>query len=425
MLKPAIVWGVFFTLFMASCATPIKIPSEGLTDPHESSFLRTYELKDGFISRDTLKSYLSRAITQSEFVTGEDFFVDGPVPNREDDVRMVKNLGAKFIGRAIFQWNNPERFANPDFLSTARDRIAAIHDFDPEIVIQAAIFEIVSEKVEDLSVPDWVFEEFGEVPEDRNFSYEQMLNLKGRYKDHWGKGASVPDISRRETQRFFYFMARQYMDIGVEAIHFGQASLMAMEDRKQKFSSWDEFISRIRKTAVTHGRRGTVILDSHIPKEDGYGIVIDGRLLFDFISFPVRPNEILGSEGEVEMRIGSQNVIYGRTPGGVTPSGWKTERSYYLVELDNFGMSSHPGEARLFDKWTWGWDEISWFASQSENYRNSFLRSIVSWLDETDDYGFFQMPGNRVIAGESGGHRYRINKRGQEETVKEIWSAGS
>jgi hypothetical protein len=40
-----------------------------------------------------------------------------------------------------------------------------------------------------------------------------------------GSGASVPDISRLETRMFFYFMAKKYMEIGIEAIHFGQAEL--------------------------------------------------------------------------------------------------------------------------------------------------------------------------------------------------------
>jgi hypothetical protein len=38
-----------------------------------------------------------------------------------------------------------------------------------------------------------------------------MLNQNGQYVDHWGSGASVPDISRLETRMFFYFMAKKYM----------------------------------------------------------------------------------------------------------------------------------------------------------------------------------------------------------------------
>src|SRR3546814_6225332 len=72
--------------------------------------------------------------------------------------------------------------------------------------------------------------------EDRNFSDEQMLNPDGVLVNHWGVGASVPDISQLETRMFFYYMACRYMEAGIEALHFGQAELMAMTDRDNNYA---------------------------------------------------------------------------------------------------------------------------------------------------------------------------------------------
>ena len=58
---------------------------------------------DGSISRNVLENYLDRSTTMGYFLVhgtpeGYEF------PYREDDLRMIKNMGVKFIGRAIYRW---------------------------------------------------------------------------------------------------------------------------------------------------------------------------------------------------------------------------------------------------------------------------------------------------------------------------------
>ena len=50
------------------------------------------------------------------------------------------------------------------------------------------------------------------------------------------------------------------------------------------------------------------------------------------------------------------------------PSGWKCASLPYLVELDNWGASGKAGQPGL-PYWTWGYDEICWFAHQPAEYR--------------------------------------------------------
>ena len=56
----------------------------------------------------------------------------------------------------------------------------------------------------------------------------------------WGPGASVPDITRVETQLWFMFLIGSYVDIGVEAVHLGQVYLIGMNDRG--WQTWDSFL---------------------------------------------------------------------------------------------------------------------------------------------------------------------------------------
>ncbi|TCS87858.1 hypothetical protein EDD80_104209 [Anseongella ginsenosidimutans] len=426
MFKNFTYWAVLPALLIvlsSACSLSYrKAQKSGIEQPRGN-----YDLSKGRISRNVLENYLSRSVTMAEFATGEGFYTDGPYPYKEDDIRMLKNTGAKFIGRSVYSWGSEQRFNDPSFWNKAADLIARMHAFDKEMIFQACIFEIITLKVNEVAVPAWVFKEFGLAAEKRNFDYAAMLNKEGKLVDHWSKGSSVPDISRLETRMWVYFLARNYLDIGVEAIHFGQVELIGMEDYKTGFSSWWSVLSRIRKYALAHARRGTVLCDAHVPHG---GIEKDGKLLLDFHSFPLRPKAIVSEPQQTELRLDYMDVIYRKSKGGISPSGWKCESLPYLVEFDNYGISRQPGDPG--QEWfVWGYDEISWYALQPEAYRNQWLRYAWNWVREQDPNGFVQMPGSRVVTGVPAekGRRYRANTNsphcplgyGQEKVIKEIW----
>src|SRR5690606_33432408 len=184
--------------------------------------------------------------------------------------------------------------------------------------------------------------------------------------------------------------------IGIEAIHFGQAQLMSMAGSEAGAAAWKELLEKVRSAALTVARRGTVICDSHLPNG---GMVLDGRLLFDFVSFPLRLKEIIDEPQKVQLEVGYYDGIYRKTIGGITPSGWNCAHSVYLVEFDNFGISKHRDEPNWKDHYAWGYDEITWFFKQPEGYRNEFLHYAHQWVRQTDPNGFLQMPGSRIITG--------------------------
>jgi len=345
-----------------------------------------------------------------------------------DNLRMLTNCGAKFAGRALYQWGREEggTQAIPKKVAEAQKRAAAIHQADPDLILQGCIFEIVSRDVNELAVPQWAFEELGRPVETRNFRYEEMIYPSGRGTNQWGQGSSVPDASRSETKLWFYFLARSYVDAGCEAIHYGQVELMNGND--PKLDHWAEIFESARGFARKHARRHFLLCDAHVPHG---GFVLNGKLLLDFHSFPLRIEEIAGRPKEAQLRVGYTDAIYGRSRGGLTPSGWRCEHLPYLVEFDNYGRSRRTGEAGQGRFWVWGWDEITWFSQQPENARNQWLRYAWKWVREHDSDGYVQMPGFRIISGATDGRRwYDVNRTsamtpngfGQEDTVKGIWA---
>lgn len=384
-----------------------------------------YEVSGGKISHEVLNNYLSRAVTEAEFLCSEGLGNDGDY-GKVDDERMLLNIGAKFIGRSIYVWNHEELFLDDDWLGNAEEKIDRMLSKDPDLMFQAGMFETVSTKVNDIPVPEWVFEAFGKTAEKRNFNFDSMKDENNVYVGQWGNGTCVPDMSREETRMWFYYMAVRYMEIGIEAFHLGQVMLMAsMGDSDADYAGFSDLFSRIRQAAATKARRGTVIFDGHLTNG---GIVIDGNHLFDFTSFPLRAKEVSGEPIKAELKKGFNDCIIGYTKAGVTPSGWYCERLPYILEFDNFGMGV-PGDSSLSDAFVWGYDEISWFSQLDDSEEQEWLKYAFDYLNRVDPVGYIEVPGLRVSVGGKDPF-YRCNTasdacpegRSLENTIKELWS---
>lgn len=391
-----------------------------------------YAIENGIITEAVLNNYLDRAITESEYLNSSTCNTDGYY-GTADDKRMLLNIGAKFIGRAMYTWGGEQKFTNDSWFKSAKSKIDGIHAVDPDVIFQAALFEVVSTQVNMVPIPEWVFRAFGMSPEKRNFSFDKIRNPEGKWLNQWGNGTCVPDMCQTETQMWFYFMAVKYMECGIEAFHCGQVNLMAsMGDAAAGYPAYQRLSSLIREYASNNTRRGIILLDAHCD-----GILVNGKHLFDFVSYPIRLKEVPGSEMmEAVIEKDYLDSIIGRTKAGKTPSGWSTDRLPYLVEFDNFGVSNHPGTAAE-DIFCWGYDEISWFVNLSGNYASDFLRYAYGWFKKNDRMGHLQMPGMRVAAGYDNSKNpnatspFRCNTKSsacpkgssQESTIKDIWSA--
>lgn len=373
---------------------------------------------DQNITRPVLENYLDRSMTIQSLLVGQ-----GDFP---DNLRMIQNTGAKFIGRAVCQWGDEADI--PANLLKEKELATRVHAADPDIILQACIFEIVTPEVDSLSIPDWAFKAFDLQPEARNFSYAAMLYSDGQFKNQWGRG-SVPDISKIETRLFFYYLAASYINAGIEGIHFGQVELMNKNDRQLDY--YAGLLQHIRQYAHKYARRHMVICDAHVP---GGGFLKDGRLLLDVHAFPLRIAETPGKPQQAHLAVGHTDALYLRSKGGITPSGWTCEHLPYLVEFDNYGMSKHPDKENAggIPFWVWGYDEISWFAKQPEKYRHKWLHYAYDWIKNTDPNGHLEMPGGRQTTYPKGSstHWYYANQKsssvpegtGDEMTIRNIWA---
>ena len=432
---------LFVLLSLIGCNnTPTPPENEGnITDPApdndqntepEPEVDMTYYFQDA-ITQEVLCNYLSRAVT----ISLENSFV----PNSRNSTHVSKfilDTGAKYICRAATCWSpGPEDY---ETYSGQMSFIKSVHAKDPDVVFEACVFECISTKVNDIPVPAWVLEAFDLPVTERNFSFEAMCFPDGSYKNQWGEGTSVPDITRQETMLFLYYRACQYIKLGYEGLHMGQVHLIGRDDKN--WENWTTLLSMIRAFALDNARRGFVFINAHT-----HGLVgTDGVLLFDFHMYPSRPmaDDSQQAHAPTEddpqratFRAGHSDSIYGKSLGGMTYSGWECDSLPYLVELDNYGDDAaslnvpSPDDMR-----TWGMDEITWYANQPAWYRAEFLEYAYQWvMTVAEGDGFFAMPGQRVarLYDENGNvtqwQYYAYDPAnhdlgcGDQAVIKEIW----
>ena len=75
----------------------------------------------------------------------------------------------------------------------------------------------------------------------------------------------------------------------------------------------------------------------------------------------------------------------------------------YLMEYDNWGgkVVGHPEnltrEELAGSDW-WGYDQIGWFANQSEEERNHFLEYTYCWTEINNRNAYFEIPLRRMLS---------------------------
>jgi len=401
------------TVFATTAATMADKTTFGLSPRqyrHDYNF-------NGTISREALGNYLSRAICMEGLLNGRGDF--------DDNLRMLGNVGAKYIARSICLWGGEAKLL--DNFARAREQVPQALAADKDRVLEACIFEIVTPQVEQISVPDWAFIALGVPVEKRNFRYEDILYPPERRTRSWGRIGGVPDVSQLETQLWFYFLAASYIDLGFEGIHWGQMEIMNHSD--PHLDHYARVIGLARDYAKQRARRGMVLCNAHVPSG---GLVRDGQLLLDFHAFPLRIKEVPDHPQEAVLEVGYLDSIFLRSKGGRTYSGWECAHLPYLAELDNYGSSPQPSAAGQGGFWVWGYDEISWFANQSEGYRSRWLRYAWEWVKKTDPDGYLEMPGGRTETSPLNHRRwYSANRPStavpdgldDEDTVRAIWES--
>lgn len=397
--------------------------------------------KDG-ITEESLHNYLDRSMVINMF---------DDVSNLDEYARNILYSGAKLVKSASFGDAFYQKYEELENYKLYKKYIDLVHKFDPDVIFEAAITEIIGKNCEDFPIPAYVFEAFGLPVEKRNFRFDDIKNLSYEWSGEnvfHNSDLGTPDITRLECQMWIYYRATQYIDLGFESIFFGTVGRVAINDFANNLKATEKVYNLIREYAKKNSRRGWILLQAN-----DFGLVNindngERVSLLDYVTWitcgvapegSVEHEPTPGNPQEIVLKVdaSAQRAIYTHSAKDViTPSGWVAKALPYGVEFDNSGVNIEQLNKPTFSITSglmWGIDEIGWFMRQPTNYQREWIEYAYNEIPSMDPAGHWMMPGRKQGSTPSGGIRdYKISNTywgshfgmdafDLEETIRNIW----
>jgi hypothetical protein len=292
------------------------------------------------LTKDKIEAFLSRAVTHFETASFRDFNEAEWLRTR----KFLKDTGARFVHGAELSWGRS--YPDRTYWDRCRARIADLHAAPglDTVIVEGFIAEHIGPNADSTLIPDWLWNEMEaqginktrrRSPNDRDgrryFHYENFFKADWPHINRWGSGQSVPDITQAETQLYFRYLLKEYIDAGFESIWFGGLLLVGHADSNH--NALNELCEFARQYAARHGRRHAILFTSHCA-----GRLHDGRELLDYAAFPSRMRYSNRTPSGIEINTAHED------PGVRDLIGILENMSDLpvLLEIDNYACAASP-----------------------------------------------------------------------------------
>jgi hypothetical protein len=392
-----------------------------------------YEPTKGMLPEPVLKKYLARSMFLTGMVditplltyhcSSDPTAANAPIEQAEYNrwLRFIKDNHPKMIlgMSGIWEWNayfyRPS-FCGDDHFARCSTVVAAMHAIDPQIICEAALDEWVNPDLSatsgnySIQIPAYVVDDLG-LPVSLKGAYFEARDMR---RDDIDAPRNFPDIAKNKMIAWDYWLGTKYIDTGFESIRVGQAGSISVNDLNN--ANIGKLFTALRKYAKMHGRRNFVLISGGTPRPY-YTSAGTKQLLFDFQTARVNAIHLLSADHGVlaygdglhteyhdyaaivnQLAIQNNEGILGRSPGGISPQGWTTAHSPFIVEIDNSASDTSAAPTDRDTKrygFPWAWDESTWFSQQSELYRNHWLQYAWHRTRCIDPNGYLAFNGRR------------------------------
>jgi hypothetical protein len=322
--------------------------------------------------------------------------------------------------------------ASPVFCGTSNGRgsrfpkaLAA----DPEMVLEACVFETVSPGVEQIPIPDWVFTALGQPAEKRNFIFTNMIYAAAKQRRAMGRNAQVPDETRMETQLWFYYQAASYIDAGFEGIHFGQVEIMNKNDPDNAPLGAACLQSGSRLRGQTRPTSHGVV---QRPRSHRRPPCTNGNPLLDFNAFPLRIMETPDKPQEAILKLDFPTAFITRArAAGLSAAGRATicPTSWSLTTMASAGIRGSRMRKAI----------SSGFGAMTKSLGSRIRPKITApsgcntpgiGCGRRTPNGYLEMPGSRTATSPDTRWYFANNPSpavpngmGDEEAIRAVWAA--
>jgi hypothetical protein len=381
---------------------------------------------NGTMSREVLHNYLEHGMQTQGLI--DEFRIQNTggnvtppsLLNYNADVNMLADLDVRLIGRVGGLWgwerringdpnatspNSPTQYFNDLDLVVKKINLAYAAKGHIKPICEAAIFEIVTVGLQDgqpfgtIEIPNDIATEFGynkQGPDGKYFDYEKIKNQTLPFGN--SPYECWVDINRIQAQMWYYYLATNYIDAGIECLSFNQTNTTGINDPTGQI--FFDLVTKI-KTYAASKNRGVVLTAGDPKKKAG-----TEELVFDFQRFPIRMRNVANNWGDPyrggptvidyeASTLCNDGIVYRQKFPGKTRFGWHTEDIYKVVEIDNANSGYYTGLSLPCG--LWGFDEITWFTRQPEDYQCHWMKYLyykIKCLDENVSLEMMARRGN-------------------------------
>jgi hypothetical protein len=456
-----------------------EVTNEGIGSVTTTNFnpdFNDYEIINGNISEPLLKRYLKRNVHVwlekyvPASIPGCGSFGNSQQYGYWMDFLTTIKPKMVHLDDGITPDNMWEHTSCGAFIPRLTQCVNDIHNIDRQIIVGAALSEFLEMRLGadisggyHISIPQWVKDDLRDFPgmEDyfftspnapnrTHFEASEMLLTNGPGTE------TLVDVNKLMTIAWYYFWAKQYIDMGIESIGINRPDVIGKNDFQ--YEKMGRLTEKLRNYAKINGRRNFCLFTGGFQY---VGNPAAKNLLFDYGASPLyiyntgnsgngsnNASGILSygdglqfpNKNDYEALLGEcgndPGSPYGHSPDGNHPMGWHTDHMPYKVGFDLvagliwFAQGITTQTYASYCKFPWSYDESSWFAQQSKLYRDQFL--LYAWhkvrcLDH--DAAYLEMPGELGYRFVLNGTQYHYKSYdapgGQYHagTIKNIWDA--
>jgi len=341
------------------------------------------------LTKPKIEAFLNRAVAHFGTLSFQSFSEAEFVRTKT----FLLHTGAKFIHGGELSWG--QSYPDHQYWDKCKFVLSALHATRglQDVIVEGFVAEHIGPNADTTLIPPWLWKEMEEKgiaktrkpsPRDQGnlhyFHYDNFFTQEWPHIDRWSKGQSVPDITQIETQLYFRYLIKEYIDAGFESIWLGGLKLVEAND--SDCAALNEVCRFAKEYAAKNARRHAVLLTSHIT-----GRSYKDHELLDYICYPsrVRYSETYSHGLEINP-VGAGDLTQVLEDASDLP---------VLLEIDNYNCQT---DNKCIC--SGGFDEITGFAYKNPKQRRDFLKQyyhdVRSWPNIwCNNRIFLCMPGRR------------------------------
>lgn len=308
---------------------------------------------------------------------------------------MVVNTGCKHWECFDISWGQQY---NPATWKQIKDYAAEVHNLRSDCVLGGFLMEAINKaNLENTPIPNWIWCWMarwtrnipmrpievkvinGHRLQGHFWDYETMLGIG---VNQWGTDVSVPNLTKQEALMYYLYLAREYINAGMNEISFGEPQLTFSQCQTNNVTGGDPF------KMVTKFAKNYALGYGYQIGAKKFAIIEANTIVYYLKNYSNFVDYVMSPMGADSIGTGVNLSSLSDSWNHIPPSSIGLTGKPICLETDNYGVG----------------DQISRVAEATPATRNSWLISFTSSIKSS--YGYYMAQPGVIPMGSVGAQNF-------------------